>query len=50
MVDSEYSPVIFKPLKINIGAIIKNRQMLKFISVQLETKKLCKYALKTHPQ
>ena len=45
MVDSEYSPDNYKSSKINIGAIIKNPQMLRFVSDHLKTKKMCKHAV-----
>ena len=38
MVDSEYSTSIYKSLKISIGAVIKNPEMLKFVSVHRKTK------------
>ena len=31
MVDREYSPNNYKPLKINVGAKIKNPQKLRFV-------------------
>ena len=37
MVDSEYSTQDFKSPKISIGAIMKNREMLKFKSDHLKT-------------
>ena len=38
MVDNEYSTSIYKSLKISTGAVIKNPEMLKFVSVHLKTK------------
>ena len=32
---------IFKSLNINIGIIMKNPEMLKYVSDHLKTKKLC---------
>ena len=43
MVDSEYSTSIYKSLKISIGAIMKNPEMLKFVSDHLKIKKMCKH-------
>ena len=39
MVDSEYSRGIYKSIKINIGAVMRNPEMLKFVSDHLKTKK-----------
>ena len=41
MIDSEYSPDNCKSLKLSIGAIIKNLEMLKFVPDHLKTKKMC---------
>ena len=49
MVDSGYSTNIFKPLKISIGAVMKNPKMLKFVSDHLKTKNMCKHAVKRLP-
>ena len=49
MADSEYNPGNYKSLKINIGAIIKNLEILRFVPVHLKTKKMCKYADKKLP-
>ena len=46
MFDSENSTDNCKTLKISIGTIIKNPEMLKFVPDQLETKKTCKNAIK----
>ena len=40
MVDSGYG------MKISIGAIMKNPEMLRFVPDHLKTKKMCKYAVK----
>ena len=39
MVDSEYSTNIYKPLKISIGAVMKNPEILKFVPDHRKTKK-----------
>ena len=49
MVDSEYSTGDYKPSKISVGEIIKNPEMLKFVSHYLKTKKMCKHAVKKIP-
>ena len=49
MVDSEYSPDNCKSLKISNGAIIKNPEMVRFISDHLKTTKMCKHAVKKSP-
>ena len=46
MVDSEYSMDIYKSLNCNIGAIMRNTKMLKFVSDYLKTEKICKHAVK----
>ena len=46
MVDSEYSMDIYKSLNFNIGAIMRNTEMLKFVSDYLKTEKICKHAVK----
>ena len=38
MVDSAYSTGNYKSSKINIGAVIKNLEMLKFVPDHLKTK------------
>ena len=50
MVDSEYSPDNDKSLKISIGAIIKNQEMLRVFVDHLKTKKMCKHAAKKIPE
>ena len=43
MVDSEYSMDIYKSVNINIGTVMKNPEMLKFLPDHLKTKKkMCK--------
>ena len=49
MVDSEYSTEDYKTPKINIAAIMKKSEMLKFVPNHLKTKKLCKDAVKKLP-
>ena len=46
MVDSEYSPDNYKFLKISIGSIMKNLEMLRFVLDRLKTKMMCKHAVK----
>ena len=45
MVDSEYSVGIYKSVKISIGIVIRNIEMLKFVLDHLESKKMCKHAI-----
>ena len=40
---------IFKSLYTNIGTVIKNPEMLKFVLDHLKTKKMCKHAVKKLP-
>ena len=49
MVVSENSNDNCKTLKISIGTIIKNLEMLKFVPDHLKTKKMCKNAIKKLP-
>ena len=49
MVDIEYSMDIFKCIKINIGTVMKNPEMLKFVPVHLKTKIICKHKVKKLP-
>ena len=49
MVDSKYNMDIYKSIKINIGTVIKNPELLKFVPDHLKTKKLCKHAIKELP-
>ena len=37
---------IYKSLNINIGTVMKNSEMLKFVPDYLKTKKMCKHVLK----
>ena len=46
MVESENSSDNYSTLKISIGAIIKNSELLKIVPDQLKTKKMCKNAVK----
>ena len=46
MVDNEFSTNIYKSLKIIIGALMNNSEMLEFIYDHLKTKKVCKHAVK----
>ena len=41
MVDSEYSMNICKSVKISIGTVMKNPELLKFVHYYLKTKKKC---------
>ena len=40
---------IDKSINISIGTVMKNAEMLKFVSDHLKTKKICKHALKNLP-
>ena len=40
---------IYKSLNINIGTVIKNPEMLKFVSDHLKTKKICKHVVQKLP-
>ena len=44
MVDSENNPDNNKSLKISIAAIIRNPELLRFVSDHLKTNKMCKNA------
>ena len=46
MIDSEYSVNIYKSVKVSIGTVVKNPEMLKFVLDYLKTKKMCKLAVK----
>ena len=37
---------VYKSLNISIGRVMKNPEMLKFVSDHLEIKKMCKHAVK----
>ena len=39
----------YKSLNINIGTVIKNSEMLKFVFDPLKTKKICKHLVKKLP-
>ena len=43
MVDSMET---YKSLNINIGTVMKNPEMIKFVPDHLKTKKMCKHAVK----
>ena len=49
MVDSEYSTDSCKSSKISTDAVIKNPEILKFVSDHLKTKQMCNYAVKKLP-
>ena len=49
MVDSEYIANICKSLNISIGTVMRNPEMLKFVTDHLKTKKMCKHAVKRLP-
>ena len=40
---------IYKSLNINIGAVMKNPEILKFVHDHLKTKKMSKHAVKKLP-
>ena len=40
---------IYKPLNISIGTVMKNPEMLRFVSHHLKTKNICKHAVKRLP-
>ena len=46
MVDNRNKSDNYKPLKISIGTIIKDLEMLRFVPDHLKTKKMCKNAVK----
>ena len=46
MVDREYNMDIYKPIKIIIGKVMRNPQMLKFVPDHLKTKETCKNLVK----
>ena len=39
----------YKSLNINIGTVMKNPEMLKFVPDHLKTKQMCNYAVKKLP-
>ena len=46
MVDREYSMGIYKSVRISIGTVMKNPEMLKFVLDHLKTKKCVSMQLK----
>ena len=46
MVDREHNMDIYKPIKIIIGKVMRNPQMLKFVPDHLKTKETCKNLVK----
>ena len=40
---------VYKSLNINIGTVMKNPEMLKFVPHNLKIKNMCKYAVKKSP-
>ena len=40
---------IYKSLNIDIGAVMKNLEIINFVSDHLKTKKMCKHAVKKLP-
>ena len=46
MAGIEYSMGIYKSVKICIGTVMRNLEMLKFVPDHLKTKKICKHAIK----
>ena len=40
---------IYKSLNINIGTVMKNPVMLRFVPDHLKTKKMCKHVVKKLP-
>ena len=49
MVDSEYSMDIYKSVKVGIGTVMKNPEMLQFVSNHVKTKKSVNMQLKNYP-
>ena len=45
MVDSEYNMEIYESVKLSIGTIMGNPEILKFVTDYLKTKKMCKHAV-----
>ena len=48
MFDSEYSIDTDKPVKISIGIVKRNSEMLKFVPDSLKTKKMCKQGARNY--
>ena len=49
MVDSEYNMEIYESVKISIGTIMGNPEILKFVTDYLKTQKMCKHAVQILP-
>ena len=49
MVDSECDIDIYKSVKISIGVVIRNSEILKFVFDHLKTKKMLKHLVKILP-
>ena len=49
MVDNEHNMDIYESVKISIGVVMRNPNMLKFVPDQLKTNKMCKQAVKNLP-
>ena len=49
MVDSKYSTHIYKSLNISTRTVMKNPEMLKFVTDHLKTKRMCNHAIKNLP-
>ena len=49
LVESEYSMDIYKSVKISIQTVKRNPEMLQFVPDHLDTKKICKHAVKKLP-
>ena len=47
--DSECSMDVFKSVKISIGTVMKNPEMLKYVPNHIKTKRLCENAVKKLP-
>ena len=48
MVDSEHNMDICKSVKISIGTVMRNPEMLKFVPYHLKTKTICKHAVNNY--
>ena len=46
---SECSMDVFKSVKISIGTVMKNPEMLKYVPNHIKTKRLCENAVKKLP-
>ena len=44
MVDIEYNKNIYKSVKVSIGTVMRNLEMLKFVPDHLKSKKTCKHS------